>query len=370
MDLPANPFDAIPVRGWIVFCLAAVAWAPASYVWNYLTHERRPRDITLPPEDLSWKTRGQLYRSSAILTAIFALGVFIFTPAAERLAQSDWLIPSLLGLIGSYALGTLLPAWRKGKIEPLVRGVSAEYDREDQPLRFWASFGWNGIAGAAMMIVSVSMAHQESKPVCNDPDSEDPEVLASALVDCETRIGAGLSEDQLALAMAARGRIHHKRGDNREAVEDYSAAIARNPDDSYALYNRGMIWLRVGNYPAAVVDFNDSLELRPDNPDGYLNRGLAHASMNRPRFAQRDFARFTSSDPQWAEVLGGRGILAMQRKDYEEAIDLSTRALLLQPDNVFLLRLRAQAYWESGELDLARDDDDRRMDIEEGLRPR
>jgi Tfp pilus assembly protein PilF len=40
--------------------------------------------------------------------------------------------------------------------------------------------------------------------------------------------------------------------------------------------------------------------------------------------------------------------------------------LEIDPDDYFALRLRADAYWEIGENDLARDDDDQSIALEAG----
>ena len=57
-------------------------------------------------------------------------------------------------------------------------------------------------------------------------------------------------------------------------------------------------------------------------------------------------------------------MLAMQRRDHGAVIEHLSQALELDPNDTFALRMRADAYWETGELDLARDDDDRVMALE------
>jgi hypothetical protein len=84
-----------------------------------------------PPDDLSWRSEGYFYRSLAISITLVAVGMFIFTPAAESFARSDAFVPSLLGAIGTYALGTTIHGWRNGRIEPLLRGLSRTFDREN-----------------------------------------------------------------------------------------------------------------------------------------------------------------------------------------------------------------------------------------------
>ena len=156
MTFPGNPLDSIPPQGWVVAVLAITAWAPTNYVWQYLTHERTPRDITQPPEDTSWKSPRLFFRSLAVVAVLIGIGIFAFTPQAEQFAKSQWFVPALAGAFGSYAIGTLIPGWRNGSIEPLVRGISESYSRDTQPKRYWASLIWNGVLGIALLIMSAA----------------------------------------------------------------------------------------------------------------------------------------------------------------------------------------------------------------------
>lgn len=55
---------------------------------------------------------------------------------------------------------------------------------------------------------------------------------------------------------------------------------------------------------------------------------------------------------------------AIERGDYDAAIQLSSQALELDPTNRFALRLRAEAYWKTGQEALSKADDDRVRAIE------
>jgi Tfp pilus assembly protein PilF len=54
----------------------------------------------------------------------------------------------------------------------------------------------------------------------------------------------------------------------------------------------------------------------------------------------------------------------MQRRDHASVIDHLSQALDLDPNDAFALRMRADTYWETGQRELARDDDDRFMELE------
>ena len=104
----------------------------------------------------------------------------------------------------------------------------------------------------------------------------------------------------------------------------------------------------------------------PDHPYALANRGLAYAWMDDELNAQNDFDRVGKNQPGWVVVLHGKAVLARNRQKHRQSIDYLSQALEIDPDDYFALRLRADAYWEIGENDLARDDDDRSIALEAG----
>ncbi|MBO6530865.1 MAG: tetratricopeptide repeat protein [Erythrobacter sp.] len=381
----------------IAFALAVIAFRPAAYVWRYFTHGLTPHDITLPPEDLSWKSGRHLVLCLASLAGLFAIGGFAFTEWAEDFARSDWLAPVLLGAVGSYALGTVLPGWRNGEISPLIRGIPDSYSRAGQPRRYWASLVWNGALGLVLTAGSLGVLYDNTTPACDDKGNK--EELFEAVATCNAMLANhDLDLEQRAEVLGDRGRVHHRLGNNQLALRDYSEAIELLPTDSYALYNRALIHRKLGNLPEAIEDLNASLALRPENDRAYLerglanldlgrfeeavedftllhdrapdhpyalaNRGIAHAWLGNRASAESDFSQIEPDTPAWPVVLRGRAVMALAREDYHSAISYLSQALEIDPADSFSLRKRADAYWAVGETTLARDDDDRLVAIE------
>lgn len=362
--MPGNPLDSVPLLGWITIALGIAAIAPASYCWRYLTHTRRLRDITLPPEDLSWKSKPAFYRSLAMLAALLGFGVVAFTPQAEAFAKSEWLAPTLFGAIGGYVLSTVAAAWRTGEVEPMLRGTSWRFQRDEQPKRYWASLSWNFLIGSALSLASIGTVRDALTPRCDDPDSDDVAVLEDALSTCNTMLAQGDNAPaRQAELFAARGRIYDRLGRSNDAQIAYSRAIDLDPTDSYALYNRGALLLEAGKPAAAIRDLDASLSLRPDNDEGYFRRGVAHASLRNFPLAERDFAKVATASTFFSWAVRGRAAIAIEQQRYDDAIAIATRFLADTPDDPDMLKLRADAYWKSGHEALARVDDERRMDL-------
>jgi Tfp pilus assembly protein PilF len=348
LTLPDNPLDSIPAQAWIVLTLAIIAWAPANYVWRYLTHERTLRDITLPPEDTSWKSRKFFFRSLAVVAGLVGVGIFVFTPQAEEFAKSQWFVPSLLGAFGCYFVSTLIPGWRNRAIQPLVRGVSD-----------WALLAWNGVFGAAMLFTSIIISRDNLNSPCVDPDTADETTLRQALATCDAMAAkADLGGQERQDIFAARGRIFDRLGWEGDAVAAYTAALSLDPRDSYSLYNRGAIRLSAGQYAEALGDFDASLALRPDNPDAYRDRGIAHAYLGNLDAAARDFSRLGPPSSSMMSAFSTLAEDAIVKKEYALAVKFATYALKQNPRDRQALRLRAEAYWKLGNADLSQADDD------------
>ncbi|KRA79730.1 tetratricopeptide repeat protein [Altererythrobacter sp. Root672] len=385
-------FDAIPTKAWLLMAIAAAAFAPARYLYSHIEHSPRARDITMPPEDLGWRTSEQLIRSSVVLAGLAAIAIFIFTPAAEKFARSPEFFPILMLGFGAFAFFSVVDGLLKGRIEPLSRGSLGPYERDTQPKRFWASLSWNTVLGGAFVWLAFVTIGQADEERCYDRQTgHTPQEELSA---CNELLGRRHNSSQdRADILSARGYAYHRLGEYQKALADYDQAIDLDPANSYAFYNRGLIYQRLGDRRRALADYSASLKLRPENAGGYLNRGLtfldigrldeaiadftrllelepdnqwalvnrgiAYAWKDNRAAAERDFAAATAIDPSNTVVLRGRALLSARSGDMRKAVDFLTEALRLDPADAWSLRMRADLYWRLGEKEKSREDDDR-----------
>jgi len=71
-----------------------------------------------------------------------------------------------------------------------------------------------------------------------------------------------------------RGVAHLRKGQNDQAISDFSMAILLNPKFVMAYNNRGLAYGRdKGRYDKAISDFNKAIELYPSYALAYANRG-------------------------------------------------------------------------------------------------
>jgi len=175
-----------------------------------------------------------------------------------------------------------------------------------------------------------------------------------------------------------RGFAYYVLGDYRQAIEDYSAAIAIKPGYATAHHNRGIAYIALGDHKKAIVDFNHAIALKPayaeaynnrgkaysimgdynqaledinraitispDNAKSYYNRGVAHFVLGNPKRAIEDFDRAVGIKPDYADAYNSKGAVYYSTGNYRQAVDDCGRAIELKPDFAGAYNNRGLAY--------------------------
>lgn len=88
-----------------------------------------------------------------------------------------------------------------------------------------------------------------------------------------------------------------KLGRYQEAIADYDAVVALDPNNVHAFHNRGISYDKLGHFEAAIEDFNRVLQLEPNNSVAFFNRGSTYDSLGMHDAAIADFGRALELDP-------------------------------------------------------------------------
>lgn len=121
-------------------------------------------------------------------------------------------------------------------------------------------------------------------------------------------------------ARVARARLHMARGRFEDAARELDHAIPVHPDDALLYYTRGTALLAIGKAEPAVSDFEKAAELAPQEPRYLAARGLAKFRAGQPvEEARKDFDAAIQSDSSCYAAWFNRGLLAYERKEYEDA---------------------------------------------------
>ena len=385
-------FEDVPITAWLLILIALAGYAPARFLFDYIAHSPSRRDVTLPPEDLSWRTPAQLIRSLAILGGLIGISIFIFTPAATAFAQSPSFLPILMAAVGAWTISTVARGFWKGVIEPMSN-FHREYNRELHPKRFWVSMGWNSIVGGGALFLGFHL-HREGPMLaltdqCYDAEAHTPRQQLSA---CDRLIAEHGNDADMATWLAWRGSAHFRLKDYARAKADYAGAVHLDPSDSSSYYNlglvderednltgavvnytaairieadnadaylqRGLIFLDIGQLDKSIADFTRAHQLKPTNPIPIANRGISYAWMRDQSRAKNDFAAVKAIDPTNSIMLRGEALLHFNAGNMQGAVDKLTASLKSEPGNRWALRLRADAYSQLGNDDAAFEDKD------------
>ena len=86
-----------------------------------------------------------------------------------------------------------------------------------------------------------------------------------------------------------RGLVYRDKGDNDNALKDYTEAIKLDPKNANAYHTRGLVYGVKGDYDNALKDFNEAIKLDPKYAFAYHTRGLVYAEMGNQEKAIADF---------------------------------------------------------------------------------
>lgn len=165
-------------------------------------------------------------------------------------------------------------------------------------------------------------------------DSGEPPVGAySTVID-----PAGTLDDQLLAALQA-----HNRGDFGRADAVYTQILARRPRPyirAVVLIHRGMARLVSSRYRDALDDFSGALAIDPGNCRALFYRGTVFRILGDLPHAEEDFDACLSRDAYRTECLLQRAALYLQSDRLREAREDCDRALALDPDSQAATELR------------------------------
>jgi tetratricopeptide (TPR) repeat protein len=321
-------FDQIPARVWLLVAILFAAYAPAHYIIRYVSHAPSRRDITQPPEDLSWRTSAQFARNVAVLVGLLGVGIFIFTPAAAKLAQWPRFLPALVLACGAWSLVAIARGLATKQIVPLIRGFYDSYRRDSQPKRYWASMIWN----ASLCCLFFWLAFELNEDVS----------IKAARDACYKRVGTNRSDEKFSAC---------------------TNLIGLRPTESAAYLERGLIFLDRAKFDNAVADFTQAHELDPNDPWALANRGIAYAWKNDRLRATRDLKVVRATHPSNPVLFRGEALLSMAAGDMRTAVDRLTEGLKHDPNNAWSFRVRAEAYRQLGELKKSQADTERLQEL-------
>ena len=172
---------------------------------------------------------------------------------------------------------------------------------------------------------------------------------------CRKARGAGIKKVYEDYCNRLLAWAHNRRGEARaetkrdsDAMADFEAAVALDPQAWRPVHNRGVSFAAQGKIKEAMNDFNRTLELHDRYPNAYFNRAQL-------RYTERDFhgaiddytAALELGKPD-AAVLSNRGHAFFRLERFGEALRDYAEALRVDPNNLSALINRGEVYCDLG----------------------
>ncbi|MBI4685931.1 MAG: tetratricopeptide repeat protein [Nitrospirae bacterium] len=149
-----------------------------------------------------------------------------------------------------------------------------------------------------------------------------------------------------------RGIAYYEDGKYDRAIEDYTTAIALNPDYFEAYNNRGVTHGRKGEYNRAIEDYDMAIALSQDFRV-YNNRGNTYITKGLLERAIEDFNKAIAINPDSDEAYSSRGIACYLKGQYDKAFEDFKKAIELNQNNAEAYINLGYVYLQMGNRELA-----------------
>jgi tetratricopeptide (TPR) repeat protein len=154
-------------------------------------------------------------------------------------------------------------------------------------------------AGAAVSVIGNSSARMcyEAAEARSSPSLGQVRICDEALQQ------DSLSHDDMVATYVNRGILKARLGNVDAAIQDYDAALSRNPDEPEAYLNKGFALLHL---PEAANQarpmFDTAIEKKTRRPElAYYGRAVANEMAGEVRAAYNDYRQASRLDPKWRE---------------------------------------------------------------------
>jgi tetratricopeptide (TPR) repeat protein len=154
-------------------------------------------------------------------------------------------------------------------------------------------------------------------------------------------------------ALEARGETLYQRGDSADAMRDFKAASALNPDRDAPIIGMAKALLSLGQIEQARQLLNRVLARHPRNLDALLGKAEAEARSDKRDVAKALIGEILRADPEHALAHESLGRVLWCEKDLRGTARSLVRSLDINPLNMRARLALAAVLTESGQVELA-----------------
>ena len=151
----------------------------------------------------------------------------------------------------------------------------------------------------------------------------------------------------------AKSNLAYRDGDLDKALFYSVRALKFDVTDVEILVRIGNLHVMQGNSRMAARSFNLALAREPSNSQSLQGLGLLYFEANQPEKARHNLELAVAGDQTLWRAYNVLGVLADNRRDYEQASDYYNRALEIRPDAVSVQINRGYSKYLAGDLSTA-----------------
>jgi tetratricopeptide (TPR) repeat protein len=155
-----------------------------------------------------------------------------------------------------------------------------------------------------------------------------------------------LSKQDRVTALSNRANMLERIHKWDEAIADYSAALAVNPNNAGALFGRAIVWANERNFDRAIEDYNEVVRINPKFATGFSNRGLVYQAKKDYERALADFNEALRIDPKLQNALINRAQVWLYKGEPERTIADANAVISLNPNNFRAYQNRGNGWLE------------------------
>ncbi len=149
-----------------------------------------------------------------------------------------------------------------------------------------------------------------------------------------------------------------------QAIENYTTAIAFDPNRAVAYNNRGVAYSYMDDLLKAFEDYTKAVELDPIMTVAYNNRGVAYSHLGDPVRAIEDYIRAIDLTPNYSLAYNNLGFAYRINGEYEQAIESYAKVIELEPNNALAYYNRGTVYHVEGYHDWALEDFNKAIELD------
>lgn len=161
-------------------------------------------------------------------------------------------------------------------------------------------------------------------------------------------------------------QLLHREGRYQKMIALLNDAILEDGTYAELYFHRGVAWFSSKTYDTAIEDFTKAIALQPDYFRAYLNRGVSWSAKQQPGKAIPDLTKAIELRPGHALPYQYLGAAWRDKKEYDTAIGYFDKAIELSPGNAELYLLRGSVWSEKKEYENAIEDYNKAIAMQPG----